>query len=153
MPHTRAIRRDRSKRANGIPASLNGIQLQLWATWLLYALLVDLTDAVAEALRRSFRDLSLEVVSRGLYHFAHACRKGPAHDPIEYFARKAQAINLIKAKRPKRHLALVAQVELSTIAEISSLVTNILMEECRYAARCVVKNIGANLLVRSYSVG
>jgi hypothetical protein len=27
----------------------NGVALQLWATWLLYAILVDLTDAVAEA--------------------------------------------------------------------------------------------------------
>lgn len=51
-------------------ASINGIQLQVWATWLLYALLVDLTDAVAEALHRPFRDISLEMVFRGLYHFA-----------------------------------------------------------------------------------
>jgi hypothetical protein len=94
-------------------ASLNGIQLQVWATWLLYALLVDLTDAVAEALHRPFRDVSLEMVFRGLYHFAQARHKGLAHDPIEYFSRKAQALNLIKAKRPKKHLSLVAQMELT----------------------------------------
>ncbi|NJO81984.1 MAG: IS4 family transposase [Blastochloris sp.] len=29
--------------------SINGIQIQVWATWILYAVLVDLTDAVAEA--------------------------------------------------------------------------------------------------------
>jgi len=29
--------------------SLNGIKLQIWATWLMYAVLVDLSDAVAEA--------------------------------------------------------------------------------------------------------
>ena len=28
--------------------SLNGIQLQIWATWLFYALLVDLGDALAD---------------------------------------------------------------------------------------------------------
>ena len=28
--------------------SENGVQLQVWATWLLYAVLVDMTDAVAE---------------------------------------------------------------------------------------------------------
>ena len=29
--------------------SLNGIKLQIWVTWLMYAVLVDLSDAVAEA--------------------------------------------------------------------------------------------------------
>ncbi|MFO1431920.1 MAG: hypothetical protein U1F76_17570 [Candidatus Competibacteraceae bacterium] len=29
----------------------NAVKLQLWATWLLYAVLVDLTDAVASASR------------------------------------------------------------------------------------------------------
>ena len=28
--------------------SLNGVQLQIWATWLFYALLVDLGDAIAD---------------------------------------------------------------------------------------------------------
>lgn len=31
----------------------NAVELQVWATWLLYAVLVDLTDAVAEAIHRS----------------------------------------------------------------------------------------------------
>ncbi len=35
--------------------SLNGIQLQLWGTWLFYAVLVDLGDAVADACISSFR--------------------------------------------------------------------------------------------------
>jgi hypothetical protein len=30
----------------------NAVEIQLWATWILYAVLVDLTDAVAEALTR-----------------------------------------------------------------------------------------------------
>jgi len=33
-----------------------GVQLQVWATWILYAILVDLTDAVAEVLGRPFVD-------------------------------------------------------------------------------------------------
>ena len=47
--------------------SINGVQLQLWATWLLYAVLVDLTDAVAEALERPTAALSLEMAYRGLF--------------------------------------------------------------------------------------
>jgi IS4 transposase len=38
--------------------SSNGIQLQIWATWLFYALLVDLGDAVADRIGLPF-DLSL----------------------------------------------------------------------------------------------
>ena len=56
--------------------SINGIQIQVWATWILYAVLVDLTDAVAEALNRPFHALSMEMVYRGLYHFTVAYHRG-----------------------------------------------------------------------------
>jgi len=94
-------------------SSLNGLQVQLWATWLLYALLVDLTDAVAEALNRPFKDISLEMVFRGLYHFAQAHHKGRATDPVEYFARRANDLALIKQKRQKKRLSLIEQMELT----------------------------------------
>ena len=94
-------------------SSLNGLQLQLWATWLLYVLLVDLTDAVAEALDRPFKEISLEMVFRGLYHFAQAYHKGRASDPLDYFASKAKALALIKQKRPRKHLSLIQQMELT----------------------------------------
>ena len=38
--------------------------MQRWATWLLYAVLVDLTDAVAEALEQPMAQVSLEMVYR-----------------------------------------------------------------------------------------
>jgi hypothetical protein len=98
--------------------SVNGIQMQVWATWLLYALLVDLTDAVADALNRPFKDISLEMVFRGLYHFAQARHKGKADDPIEYFARKTKALSLIKQKRKREHLSLIQQMDL-TIPKIA----------------------------------
>ena len=44
------------------------MELQLWATWLLYAVLVDLTDAVAEALEQPFDAISMEMVFRSLYY-------------------------------------------------------------------------------------
>jgi IS4 transposase len=44
----------------------NAVQTQLWATWLLYAVLVDLTDAVAAAVHRPADSVSLEMVYRGL---------------------------------------------------------------------------------------
>lgn len=65
--------------------SVNGIQLQIWATWLFYAILVDLGDAVADAMSLPFDRISLEMLFRGLYHFTQARQQGKAADPIAYF--------------------------------------------------------------------
>jgi hypothetical protein len=43
--------------------SQNAVELQVWATWLLYAVLIDLTDAVAEALHQPLAAISIEMVS------------------------------------------------------------------------------------------
>ncbi|MEO0014363.1 MAG: hypothetical protein RLZZ535_2752 [Cyanobacteriota bacterium] len=66
--------------------SLNGIKLQLWGTWLFYAVLVDLGDAVADEVSLPFDRISLEMIYRGFYHFYVAHHKGLATDPIKYFA-------------------------------------------------------------------
>jgi IS4 transposase len=66
--------------------SLNGIKLQIWGTWLFYAVLVDLGDAVADQLSLPFDRISLEMIYRSLYHFYVAHQKGLASDPVKYFA-------------------------------------------------------------------
>jgi hypothetical protein len=66
--------------------SINGVKLQVWATWLFYAVLVDLGDAVADELSLPFDRISLEMIFRGLYHFSVAYEKGKADNPIKYFA-------------------------------------------------------------------
>lgn len=66
--------------------SLNGIKLQIWATWLMYAVLVDLCDAVAEAVGLPLERISMEMVWRGLAHFNDAYNRGLAHDPVAYLA-------------------------------------------------------------------
>jgi len=81
--------------------AVNAIQVQLWATWILYAVLTDLTDAVAEALCQPFVMISVEMVYRGLYHFRPAYQRGLADDPVLYLARKASALSIIKVQRPK----------------------------------------------------
>jgi hypothetical protein len=53
-------------------SSQNGIQLQLWATWLLYAVLVDLTDAIAETLNQPFAAISMEMFYRSSHFFTQA---------------------------------------------------------------------------------
>ena len=72
----------------------------MWATWLFYAVLVDLGDAVADELSLPFDRISLEMIFRGLYHFSVAYDKGKADDPIKYFAAKEnQDLGVVKALR------------------------------------------------------
>jgi hypothetical protein len=78
--------------------SENGVQLQLWATWILYAVLVDLTDAIAEVLRCPFADLSLEMVYRRLHFFTYAFQQGQATDVVQYLAADAAALGILKRK-------------------------------------------------------
>lgn len=80
--------------------SANGIALQVWATWLLYAVLVDLSDQVAEKLTLPLQAISFEMVYRGLYHFTNAYQKGQATDPIAYLAAPEQSdLGIVKRRR------------------------------------------------------
>ena len=82
--------------------SENGVQVQLWATWLLYAVLVDLTDAVAQALDRPMAALSLEMVYQSLYFFTQAYHRGEASDPVAYLAAQATRLGILKRERRSR---------------------------------------------------
>lgn len=80
--------------------SINGVKLQVWATWLFYAVLVDLGDAVADELSLPFDRISLEMIYRGLYHFSVAYDKGKADDPVKYFAAPSnQDLGVVKSLR------------------------------------------------------
>jgi hypothetical protein len=80
-----------------------GILLQVWSTWLFYAVLIDLGDQVAEALNKPFDTISLEMVFRGLYHFSQAYKRGEATDPVKYFAApENKDLGIVKRQRGKR---------------------------------------------------
>ena len=86
-----------------LSGSQNAIQLQLWATWILYAVLVDITDAVAAQLRQPIASISMEMVYRGLYHYTAARTNGTATDVILFLSEEAQSLGVLKRKRkPKR---------------------------------------------------
>lgn len=77
----------------------NAVELQLWATWLLYAVLVDLTDAVADALEQPIAHVSLEMVYRSLYFFTQAYHRGEATDVVLYLAADAKRLGILKRSR------------------------------------------------------
>ncbi|NET62478.1 MAG: IS4 family transposase [Symploca sp. SIO2E6] len=83
--------------------SVNGIQLQLWATWLFYVVLIDLADEVAAELSMPLERISVEMVFRGLYHFSVAYEQGKATDPVTYLtAPENQDLGVVKAPRARR---------------------------------------------------
>jgi Transposase DDE domain len=86
--------------------SLNGIQLQIWATWLMYAVLVDLSDAVAQVVQLPLERISMEMVWRGLYYFNDAYQKGKALDPVAYLAApENRDLGVIKSlRKPPKEL-------------------------------------------------
>ena len=87
--------------------SENGVTLQVWATWLMYAVLVDLTDDVADTLGVPFADMSLEMVYRSLYFCTMAYYRGECDDPVAYLAADAKLFGLIKRKRKPSALVLL----------------------------------------------
>lgn len=77
----------------------NAVEIQLWATWLLYVVLVDLTDAVAQALHLPFSAISMEMVYRSLYFFTNARQRGETDDVVAYLANEAKFFGILKRKR------------------------------------------------------
>ena len=89
--------------------SLNGVKLQIWGTWLFYAILVDLGDAVADELSLPFNRVSLEMIYRGLYHFYMAHHKGLTDEPVKYFAApENQDLGIVKQQRKPNIKLIVA---------------------------------------------
>lgn len=87
--------------------SINGVQLQIWATWLFYAVLVDLGDAVADEVGVPFDSISLEMLYRGMYHFGVAYDKGKASEPVSYFAApENQDLRVVKIRKKESPLDL-----------------------------------------------
>ena len=97
--------------------SQNAVELQVWATWLLYAVLIDLTDAVAEALHQPLAAISIEMVYRSLYFVAQAQQRGPAFEVVTYLAANAKLFGLVKRKRKSAHPSPLNSIPTLTVAK------------------------------------
>jgi hypothetical protein len=60
-------------------AGSNGVQIQIYATWIFYLVLIDLCSEVAVALRQPLEQISVEMVFRSLYHFSRARATWSSH--------------------------------------------------------------------------
>jgi len=78
----------------------NAISLQVWATWLLYAVMVDLTDMVAQALSKPFAEISMEMVYRALPFYVRAAHRHETDDLLAFLVADYKLFGLVKRKRP-----------------------------------------------------
>ena len=81
----------------------NAVEIQVWSTWLLYAVLVDLTDNVAEALNQPFAAISMEMIYRSLYFFTQAHQHGQADDVVTYLTANTKLLGIVKRKHKSAH--------------------------------------------------
>ncbi|GAC1524644.1 MAG: hypothetical protein NVS2B16_33210 [Chloroflexota bacterium] len=82
----------------------NGIALQLWGTVLLYAVLLDLCDQIADVRMLPLDRISVEMVYRGLYHFTVAYAAGEATDPVEYLASQDDLGIVKRLRNPRKRV-------------------------------------------------
>lgn len=102
--------------------SLNGVQLQVWATWLYYAILIDLADDVAEVLQLPLERISVEMVSRTLYYYASSTNAGhDTGDAAHFMAQDAQLFGIVKRTKPDTGPSALTQVSLAVGQDLTSL--------------------------------
>jgi len=68
-------------------ASPNGIQLQIIATLLFYAVLLTVCQQVAQALGEPLERISVEMVFRAFYHYSRAVQRGESDNLIAFLTQ------------------------------------------------------------------
>jgi hypothetical protein len=97
--------------------SLNGVKVQVFATLLFYAILIDLCDDVADQLGLALEQISVEMVYRGLYHYVTAvAQQRFTGDAPSYLAREAQGLGIIKRPRPRDGPTVTEQIRRALVA-------------------------------------
>ena len=79
--------------------SQNAVELQLWSTWIVYTVLIDLSDEVAGLLNVPFERISVEMVFRSIYYYLKAVERGETQPMPEYLAVRASDLGIVKRKR------------------------------------------------------
>jgi hypothetical protein len=83
-------------------ASANGVQLQLYATFLFYLVLLNVCQQVAQSLNEPLERISMEMVFRAFYPYSRALTRGETVELMPYLVHHAKLLGLVKRQR-KRH--------------------------------------------------
>jgi Transposase DDE domain len=79
----------------------NGMEIQIYATWIFYAIVNDLCAEVAIAMNQPLERISLEMVFRSLYHFNSFSQRTQSASIIEYLSSNAKILGILKLTRPR----------------------------------------------------
>jgi hypothetical protein len=79
--------------------SQNAVELQLWSTWIVYTVLIDLCDEVAGLLRLPLERISIEMVFRSIYYYVKAVERGDTRSLPVYLADRSADLSIVKRKR------------------------------------------------------
>lgn len=81
--------------------STNGIEIQIYATLIFYAVLTKLCHEVASALDQPLDRISVEMVFRSLYHYSRAVQRDPDTALIPFLCENAKLFGLVKSLRKR----------------------------------------------------
>lgn len=79
--------------------SQNAVELQLWSTWIVYTVLIDLCDEVAGLLKLPFERISVEMVFRSVYYYTKAVERGDNRPLPTYLADRSTDLGIVKRRR------------------------------------------------------
>lgn len=97
--------------------SINGVKLQVFATFLFYAIVIDLCDDIADELGVGLEQISVEMVMRGLYHYVTAVNQGLwSGTAVGYLAREAKGLGILKHCRPREGPTISEQIRRALVA-------------------------------------
>ena len=90
----------------------NGVEIQMYATWIFYAVLTDICQQVAQALGQPLERSSVEMVFRGFSHVSRAIQRGNQTDIVAFLVEHAALLGLVKALRKRHRQAQVQRQEI-----------------------------------------
>lgn len=98
----------------------NGVRIQVFATWVFYAVLVDLSHEVAGMLGEKIGRISYEMVFRGMYHYASAIRrkeiKGNDKNIAKFLSDNATLLGIVKPERKAQKLRQAQEAAIWAVA-------------------------------------
>jgi hypothetical protein len=79
--------------------SPNAVQLQIYATLIVYAVLLTICQQVAEVLGEPLEQISVEMVFRAFYHYSRALQCGEHNDLVTFLVEHAKLLGIVKRRR------------------------------------------------------
>jgi hypothetical protein len=81
--------------------STNGIEIQIYATLIIYTVLIKLCRQVASALDQPLERISVEMVFRSLYHYSRQIERNPETELVRFLCDNAKLFALVKTLRKR----------------------------------------------------